>query len=237
MRGDKEAACLKYVNEHIREAFFPQMGEEEQIEFAQVLNTAIPNSEANDFPDFIISNGFIEHFEINASHETKKGSAQRIEEGEFNKNALTDFSEIPCHHTPNAIEFQAIKERMNSPKYTHENLLLSLNKNFQKHIGKAHKYKKCEGFRIFLIENSGATFTVLHDGCYQGELYRPSFDREFLNYLSSNGTDLTHIVFRSTQLIEVIAISKIPELLAGLEPGITFKPGRFLNERLTLLLS
>ena len=237
MRGDKEAACLKYVNDHIRDALFPKLGKEERVEFAKALNSAIPNSAASDFPDFIISNGFIEHFEINASRETSKGSVQRIEEAKFERNCLIDFSEIPRQNIANTSELYSIREEMDSPVYTREDFIRSFKKHFQKHIDSSHAYKKSNGFRIFLIENSGATFTVLHNGRYRGELYLPSFDHDLLSYMSSYAKDLTHIVYRAAQIIEVIALSKIPELQSSLEPGITFEPGRFLNNKVTLLFS
>lgn len=70
-RGEKEQTCLDSVRNILRTKKCNKYLDEDVVIIENIL-TAKENEQANDFPDFICKNGFIEHFQVSASGETKK---------------------------------------------------------------------------------------------------------------------------------------------------------------------
>ena len=98
MRGEKELLCLTQIQKSLQG--IPQ--EQEMIctlctqnqETVRNIISAKPNPQSSLFPDFIFDGGFIEHFEITAAKETKKGSELRRESSEFEQYCDTQFQEF-----------------------------------------------------------------------------------------------------------------------------------------------
>lgn len=77
MKGEKEQKCFEVVkNDFMKEyptKFFGLNCEE--IKNMKVLfDTAKINEKTSEFPDIILNNGFIEHFQITSSKENKNGA-------------------------------------------------------------------------------------------------------------------------------------------------------------------
>ena len=68
MRGEKEQQCF----EKVRQVAYKK---DDKL-FLGILEKAEPNPQKNEFPDFIFDGGFIEHFQVSAANETRKGRAQ-----------------------------------------------------------------------------------------------------------------------------------------------------------------
>ena len=58
---------------------------------AEALFNAKENPNENDFPDFIVESGFIEHFTVSAAKENRHGSEYRKIDKEINKKWQSEF--------------------------------------------------------------------------------------------------------------------------------------------------
>lgn len=188
------------------------LSEEDRIEVANLLRTAQPNEKASEFPDFVFENGFIEHFQITASKETKKGSRQIIEENDFSRRAEKNektFKE-ECKNNPDVEKVRNVKTSMNFPDYSGKNLEDSFKRNFEHHIKSLEKYNGSKQIGVFMVENyefavkmyENIFNDVKKNLCY-GDLrlpqkftcYRLSRDKKLLNYIYSYKSLIKYIIF------------------------------------------
>lgn len=58
-----------------------------------ILNKVTANSESNSFPDFMFDGGFIEHFQVSAANENKKGSKHNIAVSDFERKSKETFEQ------------------------------------------------------------------------------------------------------------------------------------------------
>ena len=70
MRGEQEKICFEQIRK--------QAIEKGDMRVLCLLDGAVANSDSNAFPDFVLPNGFIEHFQVTAANETRKGSEHNI---------------------------------------------------------------------------------------------------------------------------------------------------------------
>ena len=59
-----------------------------------IFNSTHQNEKQNEFPDFLFDGGVIEHFEVTASNETRKGSKYKIHSIEAEKENEKFFCEL-----------------------------------------------------------------------------------------------------------------------------------------------
>ena len=100
MSRQEELKCLEkvkcgiseeyYLNKQIGSHSFGQRMEynyycKESGRIAEALINAKENPNENDFPDFIVVGGFIEHFTVSAAKENRHGSEYRKKESEINR--------------------------------------------------------------------------------------------------------------------------------------------------------
>ena len=57
------------------------------------LYKATANSESSLFPDFLFDGGFIEHFQVSAANENKKGSKYNIAVNDFERKSKATFEQ------------------------------------------------------------------------------------------------------------------------------------------------
>ena len=208
------------------------------------LNKATANPESNLFPDFLFDGGFIEHFQVSAANENKKGSEHNIAVNDFEReNKATfeqeknDFLQSPPRKNPviGTYDLKVVTHEMACPEYSYESFVKSFKRNFEKHIKSLQNYTGVKSIGIFLIELVGANLTVMQNGCFK-KFYRLEFDRELLTYINQYAECLKWIIFVSTDTYEVLELNKIPKLLNNIPQGLTFGVGRFRNVELTLFI-
>lgn len=71
-----------YISPNCHKFYFG-LSETEQAEIENSLRIAHTNPNASLFPDFLLENGFIEHFKITSSSLTRKGATHTKKENEF----------------------------------------------------------------------------------------------------------------------------------------------------------
>lgn len=209
-----------------------------------ILNKVTANSESNSFPDFMFDGGFIEHFQVSAANENKKGSKHNIAVNDFERESKetfeqekNEFLQSPPRENPTmgTYDMKVVKHEMACPEYSYENFVKSFKRNFEKHIKSLQKYKGDKSIGIFLIELVGANITIMRNNCFRA-LYRLAVDQELLTYINQYVEYLKFIIFVSTDSYEILELNKIPKLMDNLPQGLTFGVGRFINENLNLFI-
>ncbi|UHP11155.1 hypothetical protein LAX80_005075 [Listeria marthii] len=93
--GDKETVVFSKV----KDAFLNSVEQgglpDNLVEISKILETALPNNKSSDFPDFIFEKGFIEHFQVTSSKETRKG-AEHIKDKNIHDGKLAGIERRSC---------------------------------------------------------------------------------------------------------------------------------------------
>ena len=208
------------------------------------LYKATANSESSLFPDFLFDGGFIEHFQVSAANENKKGSKHNIAVNDFERKSKAtfeqernEFLQSPPRKNPviGTYDMKVVKHEMACPEYSYENFVKSFKRNFEKHIKSLQKYKGDKSIGIFLIELIGANITIMRNNCFRA-FYRLAVDQELLTYINQYTEYLKFIIFFFLYSYEILELNEIPKLLDNLPHGLTFGVGRFINEKLCLFI-
>ncbi len=195
------------------------------------LRTAQENPDASEFPDFIFSNGLIEHFQITASKQTKKkGSEEKISDQKFKKSMNEELQEYYnyCNENPSFDQIRSKSwTRDNMPDYSYTYLCQSFKNNLEKHLKSLNKYNGCKDMTIFLIENDEVNIEMCETlGQINGEMrcdypvrqehfirYMLSRDKDMLEYLYTFREFIDYVIYYYEEGFEIIKIESMPELL------------------------
>lgn len=91
LRGEKEKKCLNDVRKILRtKPCFLCVDED----ILKDIMTAKANEQENNFPDFVLENGFIEHFAVTTAKETAKGSSYRQKESDYQRTTEKECKEL-----------------------------------------------------------------------------------------------------------------------------------------------
>ena len=237
MRGEQESRCLAWVREHLygpETRFFCH----DKRKIAAILKRAKPNSEASKFPDFVFEDGFIEHFQITASKENKKGSCHKQTQAEFhremdciqeNLRQELEQSPLPIQNTISTISYEMIL-----PEYSYEMFQSSFRKNWEHHIHSLEKYRGAKNIGIFLVEYVGPLFKTMRGGKF-AHFYQLQEDVAMLRFLDAYKEQVSYVVFTDGQYCEVIDLQQIPMLIKQAPKDISFEAGRYSQEYLMIV--
>lgn len=209
-----------------------------------ILNKVTANSESDSFPDFMFDGGFIEHFQVSAANENKKGSKHNIAVNDFERKSKetfeqekNEFLQSPPRKNPviGTYDMKVVKHEMACPEYSYENFVKSFKRNFEKHIKSLQKYKGDKSIGIFLIELVGANITIMRNNCFRA-FYRLAVDQELLTYINQYAEYLNFIIFASADRYELLELSEIPKLQDKIPHGLTFGVGRYISQELCLFI-
>lgn len=206
------------------------------------LNKVTANPESSQFPDFLFDGGFIEHFQVSAANENKKGSAHNIAVNDFEQESNEAFEkeknaflQSPPRKNPimGTCDVTIVKREMACPEYSYENFVKSFKRNFNKHIMSLQKYTGEKSIGIFLIKLAGTNLTIIQNNCFRA-FYRLAVDRELLTYINQYAGYLKFIIFINADRYEILELNEIPKLLSNIPQGLTFGVGRCINQKLDL---
>ena len=236
MRGEQEKKCFEQIKKlAIKKA---------DMQLLRYWNKAVANSDSNAFPDFIFPNGFIEHFQVSAANETKKGSAHNIAVNDFEQSNYKVFeqerkeflqSPLRKNASIDTYDMKVITHEMASPEYSYDSFVRSFKKNFEKHIKSLQKYNGEKAVGIFLIELVGARVTAIQNGRFR-VLYCLAIDKDLLEYINEFSEHLKFIVVANSEDYELLDIKNIPTILQNIPMGLTFGAGRCKNIKLNLFI-
>lgn len=217
--------CTKFENETIY-----GLTQDDIFEVANAIRKAKGNPNPSKFPDFVFENGFIEHFQITASKQSKKGSAEDADKEKFKREMQAEIDEFYKYCSENPV-FNEVRSkqwiRKDLPEYSYKNLVDSFKTNFEKHIESLQKYKGCKDISIFLIQNSEDNIEMCEnigkntreeircDYKIQQEhffRYRLSRDKSMLKYLYTFKDKIDYVIYFYEENFEIIKVENIPEL-------------------------
>lgn len=203
-----------------------------------ILSITHQNENHSDFPDFFFDGGIIEHFEVTASDETRKGSqykvddayCQREKEKHF-KQLDKDFMESPHH--PGTMRTETVEDTHEC--FSYESFVKSFERNVEHHLDSLKKSKYVNEVVIFLIEQQSASLGVYINNVFN-RFYKLSEDRNILEYIKETLIDVDYIIFIATDRYEVIDLSKIDALIQRAKTGLDIRGGRQKNVSLKLYI-
>jgi len=204
----QEKRCLNFVKQQVM-----------TVEINGVLKArlceAVENPETTSFPDFLFEGGFIEHFQITASKEDKKGSKYQRNEAEHKRqlNKASQGEVLSPSHSNCSYEY--LKE--------------SLKRNWENHIVSLNTYQPNKNnfeIRVFMIEHNEMNIEMIEDiyayvkdsSVEQRHFrhYSLSHDVEMLDYIYSYVDKIDYVIYRHNEGIEVIELNDIPNLKESL---------------------
>lgn len=214
-----------YIQYH-RDSFYGVVFED-IVKIFQVINTSKENVKASEFPDFVCENGFIEHFEITSSNETRKGSTKKIDQFLFNKDIIPKIEEF--NRSCDNMEVGETRSESWSKKdvsHSYENLTKSFKNNLTKHIGSADNYSGKKDLKIYLVEYGDFGIEMCEDIGSNPEYYarnkrkpdhcwnyRLSRDKNMLRYIYDYKDDIDYIIMNYHDYCEIIKVVNIPSMI------------------------
>lgn len=235
-RGNQEQKCFDLVYK-----LAVKKNDEKLLPY---WNLAKPNPDSNAFPDFIFQNGFIEHFQVSAAQEGKKGSAHNRVQSNFereNKKAFdraqNNFLQSPPRENAaiSTCDLTVLTHEMPCPEYSYDNFIYSFKRNLKHHMLSLKKYEGNKSVGIFLIELVGARITVKENGKFK-KFYSLQDDCDALDCLQRTSKELRYIVFANNDGYELIDTREVPALRKNIHKGLSFNVGRYKNIALNLLI-
>lgn len=229
----KEEKCIKKAKELIdKNPIWNCLLEKDKKILKKALTNAKRNSKTSVFPDFVFDGGFIEHFEVTASKENRKGSKLKRSEAEFERNKKSPEelirTTVPRFQSPFVSTYE---QEMESPELSYENYKESFQKNWEKHIESYDKYSGEKEIGIFLIE--------FHDtGIITGENnirpYSLFLDRELLYYIFKFRDKISFVIFFHQDKIDTLCVLDIPEIICNIPKDIKWRTGTFNKKNLVV---
>ncbi len=234
MRGEQESNCLTWVKQTLdRNSALYFCADPQRI--IHILKRAEPNPMQSRFPDFLFENGFIEHFQITASKETRKGALHKQTQVQFHHEAEQQF-QIMCNELNNAQPANSLTRETYETEtlpYSYEMYEASFRKNWQHHFDSLQKYAGCREIGIFLIEYQGPLFKAMRRGELVG-FYHLYQDARLLRYIAKYRDELSYVIFADGQNCEVIELENVPSLIEQAPRDIQFEPGRWKEVHVNL---
>ena len=205
MRGEQETNCLTRVKQNLdRNSVHYFCSDPQKI--IRILKSARPNPAQSNFPDFLFENGFIEHFQITASRETRKGAEHRQRQAQFCKEAEQRFQRMgrELNDDPPANSLTREICEMEAPPYSYEMYEASFRKNWQHHI--IHHQKRGSKVLLFVrefkadrITGGAAAYTFLGTA----------------NYVKHDGSRPINITWKLDRPIPAKFLKKTNKLVVG----------------------
>ncbi len=228
-----ELYCLK----RIKDSFVYFNGIEkvfdnsDYLTMESILSSAHQNESHNDFPDFFFGGGIIEHFEVTASDETRKGSQYKIDDAYCQREKDNHFKQldkefIESPHHPGTMRTETVEDTHEC--FSYESFIKSFKRNAEYHLDSLKKSKYVNEVVVFLIEQQGASLGVYINNIFN-RFYMLSEDRNILEYIKETLTDVDYIIFIATDRYEVIDLSKIDALIQRAKTGLDIRGGRQKN--------
>lgn len=240
----KERAILDLVQNNKDIINFYLVSKEEKQKILEIISIAEDNKTEYVFPDFVLDNGFIEHFQITSSYTNRNGSYMEIKNAEINRAFEKKMKEVDeeLSNGEKWIESFSI-EPVLQDKQSYFNLIKSFKGNFENHLESLYKYEGTKEISIFLIEYSDSVLrkkiiniedlsSILSYGDVSKndkKVYMLSKDIDLLKYVFTKKEKVDYIIFVNRSCvdglyIEVIKTEKIIELVDILKDGYIFYP-------------
>lgn len=235
MERKNETECIENILELYSKAVFDNVG---KTAFHAIFDTVKPNNRVNDFPDFFFEGGVLEHFEVSAGKEGRKGSSFKIgqaksqrEDNKETEEANKVFMESERHPQTCYVLSQTHKYE----NFSYQCFLESLKKNLESHIRSFLKSGAVGKAVVFVIENQSGQLTVWKDGRFIG-FQCLAQDRGALEILREAAGKVRYVFYVSADRLECIDLSKIEGLIKSAPSGLDIRVGRKIEASIHLYI-
>ncbi len=220
--GDKELKIFNLIKQQFCNSDKYGFSIEDIHKMTSILDSALPNGESSKFPDFIFDGGFIEHFQVTSSKETRKG-AEHLKKKSRYTTKVDDFkSKISSGKITDGASLD-----FKYPEHSYIDFKKSFLKNWKSHISGLTKYGDDYATGIFFIQYSDFALEMMED-IYQDikpdfqmpireaqhfQDYRLSRDKDMLSYISKFKDEIEYVIFVNNTIVEFISLSHIDDML------------------------
>ena len=237
---ENELACLNKIKDNYikHTGIKKDFDNSDYLIMESILTSAHQNEKHSDFPDFFFDGGIIEHFEVTASDETRKGSqykvddayCQREKEKHF-KQLDKEFMESPHH--PGTMTTQSVEDTHEC--FSYEAFKKSFKRNTNKHLVSLRKSLYNGKIVVFLIEQQGARLCIYANNRFY-KFYTLSEDKNLLVYIKENMSDVNYIIFTASDSYEILDLSKIDSMISRAKDNQDIRGGTQRNISLKLYI-
>ena len=200
---------------------------------------ATPSLEEARFPDFLFVGGLIEHFQVSAARENRKGSQHNISEIKFQRDNAELYKRkyggfIESSFNPGFNVYGCSRES-DYGEYCYKYFAESFKKNLDNHIDSLRKHNDKSCMRIFMVQYVGARLFIRNNGNFL-RFYKFTDDKFLLNYLMKYKKDLDYLLIVYNDDIDVIDLAKIDSLIDLAPQNIDIGVGRYRQVGLNLFI-
>lgn len=193
-----------------------------------ILKTTHRNDNQNIFPDFLFDGGIIEHFEVTASRESRKGSSYKIKEILYKQESDDYFKEMDCKHEKESYHSGIVtveKCEHIFDDFSYQWFKQSFEKNMKHHLDSLRKSLFKNSKVVFLIQVKSGRLCIYEDDVFN-RFYRLCEDRSLLQLLKEEAKDVDYIFFHNNDAFEIIDLSKIDILIEYAKASLDVRKGR-----------
>lgn len=185
-----------------------------------------------EFPDFICTNGFIEHFEITSGGSNRKGYNITIQ----NKKNEAEHEKFRQNPTNNSCITSIDRSRSNN---SIKNLHKSIVEHLTSHLDSYDNYNGNKHLSCFLMSSDDLLRPLLYTSknCpdekaeiryeefeHQNKVYNMCYDKYLLDFLYSYKDKIDYIIYynQNKYYFEILCISEIPIIIKDLHSDADF---------------
>ena len=239
MSRQNEIDCL----EKVKSAFF--RSEQAKIEFnnsnasfGSILLSSKCNNDSSKFPDFFFDGGIIEHFQVTASAESKKGSSFKIKERINDRQAqenfkITDDQFRSSEYMPYTLSVAENRDEYDN--FSYDDFLISFKKNFIKHNDSLTKSNYLNQVVVFMIEQDDSRLGVWQNNHFL-HFYHIYEDKEVLSFLKQYSNNVRYVIFIAVDGIEIIDLNNIENLILKAKDNLDIRSGHSTHLKLKLYI-
>ena len=203
-----------------------------------ILSSAHQNEKHSDFPDFFFDGGIIEHFEVTASDETRKGSQYKVDDAYCQREKEKHFKQLDNEfmkspHHLGTMTTQTVEDTHEC--FSYEAFKKSFKRNTDKHLVSLRKSLYNGKIVVFLIEQQGARLCIYANNHFY-KFYTLSDDKSLLLYIKENMSDVNYIIFTASDSYEILDLSKIDMMISSAKDGQDIRGGTQRNITLKLCI-
>ena len=220
---------LTAVKNNMNDDSWHGLSENDWKEIEELISSAKPtDSESKtEFPDFISSNGFIEHFHVTSGKSNRKGYDITTEESNMLKSHESFMENIDSTlpQNNNEILFSKHHTQFWRKNDSVENFHKSFRTCWDDHINHLHNYDGNKHISCFLISSDDVLSVYEHmdddNDIFYGDLARHgrinfclSYDLYLLNYVYEYRTDIDYVIYFNIMrnYVEIIKVSNVPAI-------------------------
>lgn len=220
--GDKELRIINMARQHFCTADKYGFSIEDIQKMESILDSAVPNNESSKFPDFVFKGGFIEHFQVISSKETRKGAEHLKLKSGYNTKVTDIKSKIVSGEITDSASLD-----FKYPSHSYSDLKKSFLKKWKSHISSLRKYRVDCKTGIFFIQYSDFALEMMEDiyrdvkpgfqmpirEAQHHQDYSLSRDREMLSFIANYQDELKYVIFVNSTVVELISLNHIDDML------------------------